>query len=107
MCASSLCAASLALASSPPPTAFCLCIPSFHSLGWLGLLFAEGERQAALWSLFWFFPSSPGTAFQLEQEKLEAMARGSHHTQSAVVEESLLAGLGMAGTTSAFGPQPE
>lgn len=41
----------------PPATSlFCLCSLSFHSLGWLGLLFAEGKHQAALWSLFWFFP---------------------------------------------------
>ena len=39
-------------------------------------------------------------AFQLEQEKCEALARGSLHTHSTVVEESLLAGLGMAGATS-------
>lgn len=91
----------------PPASLFCLCSLSFHSPGWLGLLFAEGKRQAALWSLFWFFPSSPGTAFQLEQEKREALARGSLRTHSPVVEESLLAGLGMAGATSASGPQPE
>lgn len=29
------------------------------------------------------------------------------HTHSAVLGESLLAGLGVAATTSAFGPQPE
>lgn len=33
----------------PPPTSlFCLCSLSFHSLGWPGLLFAEGKCRAAL-----------------------------------------------------------
>lgn len=92
---------------TPTPTPFCLYSLSFHSLsGWLGLLFAEGKCQTVLWSFFCFFPSS-GTVFRLEQEKRGALASSSIHTHSAVMGESLLAGLGMAGTTSAFGPQPE
>lgn len=58
MHASALCTASLALASSSPPPSslFCLYSLSFHSLSWLRLLFSEGKHQAALRSLFSFFP---------------------------------------------------
>lgn len=91
----------------PPPRPFVFTASaSILWSGWLGLLFAEGKCQTVLWSFFWFFPSS-GTVFQLEQERSGALARSSIHTHSAVMGESLLAGLGMAGTTSAFGPQPE
>lgn len=91
----------------PPPRPFVFTAwASILWSGWLGLLFAEGKCQTVLWSFFCFFPSS-GTVFRLEQEKRGALASSSIHTHSAVMGESLLAGLGMAGTTSAFGPQPE
>lgn len=85
---------------APPCPAPFVC---FHSRGWLCLLLAEGKLQSALWSLFGFFPSSPETMLQTKQEKHEALARGSLCTHSTV-EKSLLAGLGITGTISTFGP---
>lgn len=103
--AAPLYSASLVLAPSHPHPHALLSLqpelPFSGAAGWGSCLLKGSARQ--------FYGASSVFSPHLEREKRRALARSSihTHTHSAVMGESLLAGLGMAGTTSAFGPQPE
>lgn len=110
MHAAPLCSASLALASSHPHVLLSLQpeLPFSGAAGW-GSCLLQGSARQFFMELLLVFPVvwngvSAGTGITQSPGQV---VHPHTYTHSALMGESLLAGLGMAGTTSAFGPQPE